>query len=255
MSDFPFEIGGIYNRKQIGELLHTQDANLKNGVFSLKGTNNVLLFVTEEHENPRAPGYRDRLFGDVLTWYGQPSGRSDRLIIRSTELKLTLSLFYRKSKLQFPGYGFQYLGPLRYLSHVESHPTIFKLRLNDIVINSEETESQEVFTEGSPQERAVISYERNPEARTEAIRIHGLTCVVCGFNFEDFYGPWGVGYAEVHHVLPLSNTRNERETNPEKDLVVLCSNCHRIIHHFRNHTLTPDELKEIVDRSRGTSPE
>ena len=255
MSNFPFEIGQIYNREQIANILSTTDANIRNGVFRPRGAGFVLLFVTEEHEDPRAPSYHDQLRGNVLTWYGQLKGRTDRLIINSSTDNLKLLLFHRKKKRQYSGYGFQYLGPVSYVRHKGSRPTLFTLKVDEIVYDTEESSTVGSFREGNPRERSSNFFERDPDARAEAIRIHGFACSVCGFDFESFYGHWGTGYAEVHHVLPLSRSRSERETNPETDLVVLCSNCHRMIHHFRNHILTPDELKEIVDRSRGTSPE
>lgn len=58
-----------------------------------------------------------------------------------------------------------------------------------------------------------------------------LTCQVpnCGFDFEMVYGELGRGYAEVHHIVAL------RELDPGTittldDLIVVCSNCHRMIH-------------------------
>ncbi|MEM3192780.1 MAG: HNH endonuclease [Candidatus Parvarchaeota archaeon] len=181
------------------------------------------------------------------------SGRSDNKIINSSTLGLKLFLFYRKNKKQYPRYGFQYFGPVSYIKHEGSHPTLFTLRVNEIFYYDEETPAPETFEEGNLTERSAIYYERNPDARAEAIRIHGSSCMVCGFNFENFYGEWGTGYAEVHHIIPLSDTRTNRETNPETDLIVVCSNCHRMIHHFRHHVLTPNELKQKVRQRRAAS--
>lgn len=57
---------------------------------------------------------------------------------------------------------------------------------------------------------------------------HRLACEVCAFDFSEFYGSVGYGFAEVHHRLPLSAAR-ERTTRL-KDLAVVCSNCHRMLH-------------------------
>ena len=256
MSDFPFEIGQIYNHKQIGGLLHTQDANIRNGVFRPRSTNDVLLFVTEERVDPRAPSDHDRLFGNKLVWYGQMSVRTDSLIINSSEWSLKLHLSYRKSKTQFTEFsrfGFLYLGPVSYVRHEGSHLTVFTLKVEEIVDDSECPSEVETLREGNPAEMTGSFFERNSRAREEAIKIHGLTYMVCGFNSEKVYGHWGVGYIEVYHVLPLSHTRNEREVNPRTDPVVLCYNCHKMIHRFRSNVLTPALLKEMIDRRRGTS--
>ena len=86
-------------------------------------------------------------------------------------------------------------------------------------------------------------YERDTNLRNEAVRRHGHTCAVCGFKFEEAYGDWGKDYIEIHHIKPLSTLDEETEVNPETDLVPLCSNCHRMIHHKRNAILTVAELK------------
>ncbi|MGY0194595.1 HNH endonuclease [Leptothrix sp. BB-4] len=58
-----------------------------------------------------------------------------------------------------------------------------------------------------------------------------LVCEVpnCGFDFQARYGTLGAGYAEVHHLIPLS-AANEAVTTTLNDLAVVCSNCHRMIH-------------------------
>jgi 5-methylcytosine-specific restriction protein A len=56
-----------------------------------------------------------------------------------------------------------------------------------------------------------------------------LICEACGFNFEKTYGELGKGYIECHHLIPLGNFKNIKETKLE-DLGLLCSNCHKMIH-------------------------
>lgn len=85
--------------------------------------------------------------------------------------------------------------------------------------------------------------ERDPLLRAQAVILHGANCAVCGFDFERAYGIWGRGFCEVHHVLPLGNGAKQRVTNPLYDLVVLCANCHRMIHRRHGVTLTVDELR------------
>lgn len=89
-------------------------------------------------------------------------------------------------------------------------------------------------------------YERVPELRTEAIRIHGYTCAACGFNFEEHFGLLGKEFIEVHHAKPLFSFEGEMEVNPETDMVCLCANCHRMIHRKKNAILTVDDLKEYM---------
>jgi hypothetical protein len=56
-----------------------------------------------------------------------------------------------------------------------------------------------------------------------------LACEVCMFDFVKHYGRLGEGFCEVHHRKMLSKTVGERVTNL-KDLAVVCSNCHRMLH-------------------------
>lgn len=59
-----------------------------------------------------------------------------------------------------------------------------------------------------------------------------LACEVCGFNFSDQYGEVGAGIIEVHHTKPL-HTLGENGKTKLEDLVLLCANCHRVIHSSR----------------------
>ncbi|QZE25963.1 HNH endonuclease [Brevibacterium sp. K72] len=105
--------------------------------------------------------------------------------------------------------------------------------------------------------RAVVSYhrERDPElraAKLDLIASQGLLveCEVCTFNFGSFYGELGEDYIEVHHSTP----RQESGMTATKlqDLVLLCANCHRMIH--RSGWIEVGELKARLKRVAGSSP-
>lgn len=102
-------------------------------------------------------------------------------------------------------------------------------------------------TEGGKKVVISVRAERDSGNRNEAIRIHGLKCKGCGFDFEKTYGIWGKNYIEVHHVIPLGDGK-QRATNPKTDLTVVCANCHRMIHRKKSITLTIDELKLKIKR-------
>lgn len=116
---------------------------------------------------------------------------------------------------------------------------------NETDLDLDDIQDIESRTEGG--KKVVISFrtERDSGFRNEAIRIHGLKCKGCGFDFERNYGSWGKNYIEVHHMVPLGDGK-KRRTNPVTDLTVVCSNCHRMIHRKRNITLTIDELKQKI---------
>ena len=76
-----------------------------------------------------------------------------------------------------------------------------------------------------------------------------LCCEVCGFDFQETYGDIGEGFCEVHHLLPLSKSDGQTRTEL-KDLAVVCSNCHRVIHRT-DPMLSISKLAKQLNRSRG----
>ncbi|RBO96851.1 HNH endonuclease [Nocardia puris] len=90
--------------------------------------------------------------------------------------------------------------------------------------------------------------ERDPKLRADKIEEFCRTnqrvrCEVCGFDFEEVYGPRGAGFIECHHIVPLS-VSGETKTRLS-DLILLCSNCHRMIHRGPRW-LEPDELRAML---------
>ncbi len=78
------------------------------------------------------------------------------------------------------------------------------------------------------------SLERNPELIGKVKEIHGYTCEICGFNFEKTYGEFGKNFIEAHCLVPFLDLKGkELSLDPLNDFVVLCSNCHSMIHKFK----------------------
>ena len=70
-----------------------------------------------------------------------------------------------------------------------------------------------------------------------------LACEVCDFEFGERYGDRGIGYIEVHHLVPLAEAGPT--TTRVEDLAVVCANCHRIIHR-KEPWLSPIEVKLLI---------
>lgn len=70
-----------------------------------------------------------------------------------------------------------------------------------------------------------------------------LACEVCGIDFKKTFGSHGEGFIECHHTLPFHEYRFGQKTSIF-DLVLLCSNCHRMIHRNKRW-LSVNELKQI----------
>jgi predicted HNH restriction endonuclease len=70
------------------------------------------------------------------------------------------------------------------------------------------------------------------DKRRDFLRHHGkLFCEVCKVSSGQTYpASMGDGFIEVHHVWPLSRAQAPVQTTLE-DLILVCANCHRLIHH------------------------
>ena len=88
--------------------------------------------------------------------------------------------------------------------------------------------------------------EKTSNLREKAIEIHGVTCKVCGFNFEKKYGNIGENFIEIHHIKPMYDIRKEILVNPQTDLIPLCSNCHKMIHRSKRKPYTIAQLKSMI---------
>lgn len=80
-----------------------------------------------------------------------------------------------------------------------------------------------------------------------------IYCDGCRFNFEDFYGEIGKGFIEIHHLKPIFVYDGNVEQSIEealKNVVPICSNCHRIIHRKRSNVLPIETLREIIAKQK-----
>ena len=97
------------------------------------------------------------------------------------------------------------------------------------------TMNSDEFYEGSTLLISHIIRERNRELVETAKRRFQdnhqgtLYCEICGFDFNKAYGDLGDGFIEAHHTKPIS-TMQDGESTKVEDLVMLCSNCHSMIH-------------------------
>lgn len=112
--------------------------------------------------------------------------------------------------------------------------------INFEISNNDESLLEYEFKEGTMIYKHITSYERNISARNKAIVFHGCCCKVCNFNFKEVYGDIGEGFIEVHHIIPISSIKKNYKINPKKDLIPLCSNCHRIIHRYMKKNIKFD---------------
>ncbi|WP_390298215.1 HNH endonuclease [Gracilimonas halophila] len=75
-------------------------------------------------------------------------------------------------------------------------------------------------------------------------RLGRLPCEACTFDFYQKYGQLGYKYIECHHRTPLSEFSTSTTTTL-KDLALVCSNCHRMLHR-KVDTLSVEGLRNIL---------
>lgn len=113
-----------------------------------------------------------------------------------------------------------------------------------------ESEIAESRKEGKARYHYSKKYERDERNRADAIAYHGTRCKICEFDFEEVYGERGVGYIEIHHIVPLCDIGEEQEINPKTDLVPVCSNCHRMIHRRKDNILSIEDMRVLLKENR-----
>jgi hypothetical protein len=97
-------------------------------------------------------------------------------------------------------------------------------------------------------------FERNPKLAERAKAAYTCVCRACGFDFAKTYGEVGQGFAEVHHLNPLSERPSNEWTAAIRtsiaEVAVLCANCHRMIHR-RRPAFTIEELRAMLSTKGG----
>ena len=119
--------------------------------------------------------------------------------------------------------------------------------LNVVTVN----QSEEVFKEGKSVLREHFTRERNRKlievAKESFLKKEGrLFCEACEFDFAKTYGALGEDFIEAHHTIPVSEM-DEEHVSRVIDIVLLCSNCHRMIHR-KMPWLTVEELRSMLGR-------
>lgn len=125
--------------------------------------------------------------------------------------------------------------------------TTQNIRHNPFVPTNNET--QKTYAEGIPNQITLTKYERNPFARKKCIEHYGLSCVICGFNFEKTFGQIGKEFTHVHHLQQVATIGKKYEVDPIKDLRPVCSNCHSIIHK-RKPAFSIVEMTELLKHNK-----
>ena len=202
----------IYTRNDLKSEFNITDATINTGVFRLKGTSSVWLFITEEKTADRTP-YREQLKGDRLYWQGQISGRTDAWIVDHRARGLELLVFFRKKKTEHPGAGFRYLGPFVYLSHTEDKPKNFVLqrKRDSASVVPPSAADEKIFDPTSVEDARerilrVITQRRGQKPFRDAlIAAYNGRCAITGCSILDVL--------EAAHIHPYRGPDTNKVTN------------------------------------------
>ncbi len=94
----------------------------------------------------------------------------------------------------------------------------------------DEIQQKATYVEGAAVQVTVNRYERDQKARQAALAWHGYRCKVCGIDMTKVYGEIAKGFIHVHHLIPLSEIKENYLVNPKTDLIPVCPNCHAMLH-------------------------
>jgi len=125
--------------------------------------------------------------------------------------------------------------------------------LKDYVVdeNMDRTQDDISYPEGKEKLRQHIQKERNSKLIRDAKQMfkekHGkLFCQICGLDFYEVYGDLGKDFIEAHHNKKQISDMHEETTTKIEDLLMLCSNCHSMVHRLKQYNTDITELQKIL---------
>lgn len=250
--------GESYTRKELALMWgYQKEHSLRRGIVTPKGHKLIFLFITQIKQSDQTQ-YKDRFDNDILHMEGEEKNGNDNRLINAHSVQDQIFLFYR-TKHHKP---FVYYGEVHLIDYFEETNKTTKFRFQTykdetnamgILRTIEDTKriekmNFEIREEGKRYTIIINIPKREIKNRMDAIKLHGITCFVCGFNFDAFYGKeLSKQFIEIHHLKPLSD--HTGLVNPELDLVPVCSNCHSMLHRDRNNSLSVEELKRHIQKN------
>lgn len=244
-----FEPGAEYTRADVKEIAglprNAKGGNWDTGV--VEHESEFLIFANVGSEGRTGHDYDNRWEEDAFRWYHKVGSRlSWPSVVKLLEAGRAIHLFWRVSN----GSPFEYAGLATATEVIDTTPVqiLWALRNepdNEAIFRGPDELGPNDHREGSRHRVFVNRYERGRAARQACIDNYGSACVVCGFSFEERYGPIGTGYIHVHHLVPLSSIGESYQVDPVRDLRPVCPNCHSMAHQ-RRPPYSIDEIRTML---------
>lgn len=131
----------------------------------------------------------------------------------------------------------------------------YNMRWTLALCGTEDSPSEDAgaFQEGKRYSVISTAIERSSAARKACLAFYGsrYDCEACGFNFKRAYGEHGKDYIHVHHRVELASSEGTIYTDPAKDLIPLCPNCHAMVHRGKG-TMSVEELQRILQENKSS---
>lgn len=252
-------VGREYDRPELAKKWGYQSYQaIAKGVVTPRDTPYIILFITKEKQSFLTQ-YQDDFADGVLEIEGETSHMADNRIVNAESNDDEIHLFYRQRHHSL----FVYQGQVFLTDYtlLAQSPSQFRFASSRDIGDIDSALEAEALAHGTYLEDLVpdpegrnkiilsIQYERSRKNRRKAIEFHGNSCVVCGFDFDAFYGAdFARGFIEVHHTKSVSEMSGTL-LNVESDLVPVCSNCHSMLHRRRGAILSISELRERIEES------
>lgn len=230
----PFTAGYLYSRGDIYEMVNVPEeqrrGNWDTGYNKFNG--DWFIFCNIRTVARTGHKHKDEFIGDDLHWYGKTNSKLQNPSMQSMVHPDGNIYIFTREDSRNP--LFVYRGNARVKEYQDTTPVKIVWRFDTAEENQGQVPPEEVtlggLFEGITKTINVNVYERNPVARMKSIEHYGWSCLVCGYNFQHYFGKAGEEFIHVHHVVPLHTIISGYQVDPVMDLRPVCPNCHAIIH-------------------------
>lgn len=132
------------------------------------------------------------------------------------------------------------------VQNISLNAEIYKIEDEEIEYDFEAKEGLTIYKLHKYKERNRNIVKKKKETQLKKYGV--LSCEICGFNFVSVYGDLGKDFIECHHIKELATLESETITKLE-DLLLVCPNCHRMLHRKLGN-ITVEDLKNIINHMK-----
>ena len=230
---FPEESPVLY--KNIGTSQYTDGVRIDKDFHDIFNPAKSRLYVSRGHARKIKVLFNNKVF-DAEYRFEDQTDKS--VILQSIRFRKPLQIEFKKV---FPVPE----GEFTIQQGIDLNHFVFSFNANAVDNEDDGTE----YPEGRKAYRKHKVIERNPKVIKDAKKRFKsknggrLFCEACNFDFSKKYGKRGDNFIEGHHKKHVSDMKEGEKTKVE-DIVMLCANCHRMIH--RSPFISCDELRNIL---------